>query len=175
MIDFPLINAIGKARIIIRRAVGNAAALIMGWMIVLSCAQLTARWVFNDSIDGADLMLRQMVLIISLLGGVLATTDDRHIRIDLADNFLTGRWKVGIRKGIRLCASVITGYLAWVSMIFIQSERQAEVVLRGLFFGIDITQWYIELLIPVCLILMSLLFMESGLTSVTDSKILEEK
>jgi len=146
----------------IRRAVGIVAAGVMGWMIVLAFGQLMARWVFSDSIAGSDLMLRQMVLIIGLLGGVLAAADDRHIRIDLTDNFVSGKWNIGIRRVINLCASIITAYLAWASVLFIQSERQAEVLLRGLFFGVNVPQWYIELLMPVCFILMAVLFLLSG-------------
>jgi|GEM_PF-1367591 len=150
---------------IIRNTVGVAATLVMGSMVALAFSQLIARWAFNSSIAGADLMLRQMVLIIGLLGGVLAAADNRHIRIDLADNFIKGIWKNRSKQIVNSIASMLAGYLAWISISFVQSERQATVVLRGLFFGYNVEQWYIEILIPVCFSLMAILFLFSSLAS----------
>jgi len=154
---------------IIRLTVGIVATAVMGAMVALAFSQLIARWAFNGSISGADLMLRQMVLIIGLLGGVLAAADNRHIRIDLADNFLKGSWKKRSKQIINFTASLVAGYLAWVSISFVQSEHHANVVLRGLFFGHDVAQWYIEILIPICFFLIAILFLASGLTNISSN------
>ena len=162
---------IEKIRHNISRAVGVFATLVMGTMITLAFSQLIARWVFNTSIAGADLMLRQMVLIIGLLGGVLAAVSDRHIRIDLFDNFLKGKLKINVRRFVNITASIVAGDLAWASIFFVQSEREANVVLRGLFFGQTVPQWYIEILIPICFFLMALLFLSSGISRTISSDI----
>ena len=156
-----MMGTLEKVKYYICSIVGISAATVTGAMIVLAFSQLIARWVFNSSISGADLMLRQMVLIIGLLGGVLAAATNRHIRIDLVDNFIKGKWKARIRGFVNLTAAGVAGYLGWTSISFVQSERQAEVVLRGLLFGNNVAQWYIEILIPICFLLMAFLFMTS--------------
>jgi len=147
----------------IRKTIGYLVMLVLAWMIVLSITQLLLRWFFGTGISWAEVQLRQMVLLIGLLGGVLAASENRHIRIDLLDHFGSPRLKKYLHMVMSILAGLSTFFLAYLSIPFINMERESGTILRNFFFGAGIPQWYIELAIPVCFTLMGVFFLTSGI------------
>jgi len=147
----------------IRKTVGVTVAVILGWMVLLGASQLILRWSFGIGIPWADIQLRQMVLIIALMGGVLAAAENRHIRIDLLEHFIKGRIRRVIQRIVLCTAAVCVFFLAIISIFFINSERFAGIILRDFLFGLNIHQWYLELFIPICFSLMGLFFLASAI------------
>ena len=151
-----LIDSIENA---IRRTIGLIATAILGWMILLSFVQLILRYLFDIGIPWADVQLRQMVLLIALFGAVLASSQSRHIRIDLLDYLGNRRLRALLLRIVSILSAIAVLSLAYYSIGFIRSESEHVSLLRSFFFGIDTPQWYIELCIPLCLCLMAFFFL----------------
>ncbi len=149
---------------VLRKIVGHIVTAVITWMILLAITQLFLRWFFGMGISWADIQLRQMVLLIGLLGGVLAASENRHIRIDLLDHFGSPRIKKYLHLLMSFLAGSFTFLLGYLSISFIRSERESETLLRNFFFGASIPQWYIELAIPICFFLMGIFFFSSVLS-----------
>jgi len=153
---------------LIRRMVGWMVVLVLGWMILLALSQLLLRWFFSSAIPWADPQLRQMVLWIGLLGGVLAAADGRHIRIDIAPHYLHGKAKFLIERMGLLIAALGSFYLALLSIRFLRSEQASGTIIKNVLFGFDLAQWVFETVIPFGYALMGFYFLISILTR--DSK-----
>ncbi len=153
----------------IHRVVKITAGLTLVYMVFLAFTQLILRWFFNSGLGWADLQLRQMVLYIGLLGGVLAAAENRHIKIDLVTHYLQGRARKIAQKFIHLVAAAGCLCLTYFSIEFVISEFQAETVLRGVFFGADIPQGYSQLIIPTAFFLMALFFLERALKPISST------
>ena len=147
----------------IKRLVGWGVALLLGWMVLLALAQLILRWTLSTGIPWADLQLRQMVLWIGLLGGVLAAADNRHIRIDIVEHYLSPKVKAVVKRFTSLIAAAGSFYLGYLSIGFIRSEREAGVMLNRALFGLSLGQWIVEIVIPVGFWLMTIYFLASAL------------
>jgi len=146
---------------LLQKFVGYLVSAVLSWMIILAATQLLLRWFFGTGISWADIQLRQMVLLIGLLGGVLAASENRHIRIDLLDHFGSPIMKRYLHLLMSILATCCTFFLGYLSISFIILERESGTMLRNFFFGIGIPQWYIELTMPICFFLMGMFFLTS--------------
>lgn len=153
----------------IRRFVGWSVSIILIWMVMLALLQLLLRWFTSHALSWADIQLRQLVLWIGLLGAVLAASEGRHIRIDLVDHYLKGKWKKIAAGFVSILSGAGSLALGVLSFSFISSEKQAEIILNSAFFGVSIPIWIAELIIPVCFFLMSLYFVASAFSSYMDA------
>lgn len=154
---------------VIHRVIKITTGVALGYMVLLAITQLLLRWLFNTGLGWADLQLRQLVLYLGLLGGVLAAAENRHIKIDIVTHYLHGELREVAQKGVHLVAALTCLGLTIIAIRFVASEFQAATVLRGVFFGIDVAQGYFELIIPFALFLMALFFIESTLKLSTPS------
>jgi len=146
----------------LQRLVRGLAILALGWMVVLAFSQVVLRWVFDRSLTWSGLQLQQLVLVVALLGGLIASVESRHIRIDLIEHYLHGKAKRGAQAAIACFSGAGALYLGYISIDFVRFERSTGSILRGFFFGLTIPNWYIELIIPVCFGLMALFFFASA-------------
>ena len=95
-------------------------------MILLAAYQVIARNFFDTGILWGDSLVRILVLWITLLGAMVASRDDSHIRMDLLSQFLDG----SRRRFARRCGSVFTciicGVFAWHSFRFVQMDYEYQ-------------------------------------------------
>jgi TRAP-type C4-dicarboxylate transport system permease small subunit len=140
----------------IKRIVGWTVASVLAWMVILALVQVILRRFFDIGLPWADQQLRLMVLWIGLLGGVLAAAESRHIHIDLLDHYLSKPLKKIAGRVMNTVAGLGTLYLAYLSIGFILSEKQAGLVYEGILFGVSLPLWYTELVIPIGFALMGL-------------------
>ena len=145
-----------QALSIIKRVVGWMVAVLLGWMGLLAFAQLLARWLFQGSIDWADQHLRQLVLWIGLLGGVLAAAESRHLHIDFLRHLLKGLTLRLTDIATGVFAAGLSLFLAYQSVVFLSVERQAGTAIEGVLFGFTIPHWCLEVIIPFGFGLMAL-------------------
>lgn len=146
----------------IRRSIRVLTAFMLGWMVLLSTVQLLLRWVFDTSLLWGDIQLQNLVLIVGLLGGVLAASENRHIRIDLLENFPTGKYGKIIRFTITILAGTGSAYLAWLGFHYVSFKKELGLELHSLLFGKTIPAWYIDLIIPICFVLMAFFFITAS-------------
>ncbi|MFT5505966.1 MAG: TRAP-type C4-dicarboxylate transport system permease small subunit [Gammaproteobacteria bacterium] len=112
-------------------------------MILLASSQIILRNLFDAGIVWADPLLRVMVLWIGLIGAMVASRDNRHIRIDLL-----GR---SLNKNTHLSIQVFVGqFCAWVC--FIIAGYGAKWVWSDYIDGLPgfsiFPAWLLEVIIP---------------------------
>ncbi|NOX08257.1 MAG: TRAP transporter small permease [Gammaproteobacteria bacterium] len=81
----------------------SALLLLLG----LSLAQIIARNLFATGFPMADTISRHMVIYIAFFGAILATEDQRHIKIDVLAAWLSSPWKARLFRPLHLIGSII--------------------------------------------------------------------
>jgi len=71
----------------------GAALLAFAAMLTLSVADIIGRNLFNATLPGGDLVLRQLVLWIALPGAALAVAAQRHLHLDPANLAARPQWR----------------------------------------------------------------------------------
>lgn len=71
----------------------GAALLAFAAMLALSVADIIGRNLFNATLPGGDLVLRQLVLWVALPGAALAVAAQRHLHLDPANLAARPCWK----------------------------------------------------------------------------------
>ncbi|MCW8829267.1 MAG: TRAP transporter small permease [Gammaproteobacteria bacterium] len=127
--------------------------LLLGTMILLAGTQILLRNLWDSGIAWGDPLLRVLVLWIGLLGAMLATRQNRHIRIDILTRHLPVAWQRYSDLLINLFSSAICALLAWHSGRFVYYEWQYG---SEIFSGFP--AWLAELVMPVGFAVISLRF-----------------
>lgn len=105
-------------------------ALLLVSMVVLASLQVLLRNIWNTGIDWAEPSLKHATLLIGLLGAAIATSEGRHLNIDLVSRLLSGRKKRLLQVLIGVFAVVMsylllvgslngfqTSYAAWKQLV----------------------------------------------------------
>jgi TRAP-type C4-dicarboxylate transport system permease small subunit len=72
-------------------------ALLLLGMVLVSTAQVFLRNLLDTGIAWADSWLQNATLLLGLLGAAVATSEGRHLTIDIFSRLLTGRAKFALR------------------------------------------------------------------------------
>jgi TRAP-type C4-dicarboxylate transport system permease small subunit len=127
--------------------------------------QVILRNFFNTGIEGAEIMLRHLVLWIGFIGASLATKEEKHINIDLFSRIVSPVHKKIARIITDMVAIFITLVLAKAGWEFVMSEKEFGTVLFR-----DVPSWPFQIIIPIGFFLISLRFFLNLLTYVVDQK-----
>ncbi|MDA0336215.1 MAG: TRAP transporter small permease [bacterium] len=118
--------------------------LLMGTLMGLAFAQILLRNLFAVTWLWADPLIRHLVLWTSLLGALLATRDNRHIRIDALLRLLPGG------KG-EILATV--GDAIAAATCFVLTAPAVRFVIDEASFGgdafLDVPRWIAQLIFPL--------------------------
>jgi C4-dicarboxylate transporter DctQ subunit len=120
-------------------------------MIFLAAYQVIARNFFDTGIIWGDSLVRILVLWITLLGAMVASRDDSHIRMDLLSQFLDDSWRKRLRRFGSVFTCFICGVFAWYSFKFVQLDFEDKITA---FAGIP--AWWCEVIMPIGAGVMSL-------------------
>ncbi|MBM3330181.1 MAG: TRAP transporter small permease [Calditrichaeota bacterium] len=147
---------------VVRRAIRQVAAfavtVLTGWLLFNGLLLLIARWLGWQSPLWAEAQIKFAVLWIGLTGGILAAADDRHIRIDLVDHYLSQTTRRRLKQVMHLTSAIGTGIIALLSRDFLIAERSAGSISANFLFGTGVPLYYLELIIPIAFGLMATLF-----------------
>lgn len=128
--------------------------LLLSGMVLLAFAQIVARNLWHAGFDWADPGLRVAVLWVAMFGAMVATRQDRHIRIDLVSRFLSAASKRVSELLANLFSAVICGLLAWHAGRFVLLEWQEGVTA---FHGVP--TWLLESILPLGFTVMAARFL----------------
>ena len=135
-------------------------------MMTVAVTQIFLRNLFETGIVWGDAMLRMLVLWVGLIGAMVASRLDNHIRIDLASRFLPKRLG-GIAKSIvGGFTSITCGLLAYYSLQFVRFEFEDG----GIAFA-EIPVWLCASIIPLAFFVIALRSFTSALIHSTHSEI----
>lgn len=124
-------------------------------LVFISFAQIILRNFFASGFPWADEFTRHQVLWLGLLGMSLASSEARHINIDILSRFLRGKSARAMGFIKFTFASFVCGVLTYASSRFIWIESQPPVQVSV---GLKVPIWYLEMLFPVGFGLSSLRF-----------------
>jgi TRAP-type C4-dicarboxylate transport system permease small subunit len=137
----------------IRKTEEVVLALLLGTMILLSSAQIMLRNFFDSGIPWADPLLRLLVLWVGMLGAMLATHDDKHIRIDLVTRFIPAQYHRLSGFLTALVSTLVCALLAYHSTRFVYFEWQ-----DGSEAFIGLQAWIAESILPLGFAVMAIRF-----------------
>jgi len=123
---------------------GALLILMLSIMVLVAFGQVMLRNVFHTGINGADILLRHLVLWIGFLGAAIATSEKRHINIDALRRFLAPRIRSAVDVLTDLFAAVVCYFLMNAARVFVESEAAA-----GRMIYQNIPSWYAQIIIPV--------------------------
>ena len=137
-------NALKSIDKVLTKLEGYILITLLFVMVVMAFLQVVLRNLFSSGILWADIVLRHLLLWLGFLGAAIATSENRHINIDVVRRFLSKRMRSAVEVLTDSFAAVICFFLARASWTFVQGE----IADRRLLFG-DIPSWYAQVIIPV--------------------------
>lgn len=104
----------------------GAALLAFAVMLALSLADIVGRNLFNATLPGGDLVLRQLVLWVALPGAALAVAAKRHLHLDPANLAARPRWQKWTAIPFNLVAALVCALLTQAAWAYWQDAWQYQ-------------------------------------------------
>ena len=123
----------------------ESALLILIFCATLGTAafQVIARNVADTGLAGGESFVRVMVLWITMVGALVASRNDTHIRIDLLARMVGARGEVILRRIAAWFTAVVALVLAWYAAQFVRVEYEDGNVAFA-----AVPVWICELVMP---------------------------
>lgn len=122
-------------------------------MVLGAFLQVILRNFFDTGIDGAEILLRHLVLWIGFIGASLATREEKHINVDLFSRIVSPSHKRIAKIITDLIAVGVTLLLTYASWEFVMSEKEFGTTLFS-----NVKAWPFEIIIPIGFLMISLRF-----------------
>ena len=104
----------------------GTALLAFAAMLVLSVADIVGRNLFNATLPGGDVMLRQLVLWVAMPGAALAVAAQRHLHLDPANLATRPRWQKLTAIPFNLAAALVCALLTHAAWAYWQDAWQYQ-------------------------------------------------
>lgn len=124
---------------------------VLLFMILLAVAQIVLRNFFGTSLVWIEPLLQNAVLWIGLLGAMIASRKDEHIRIDVASTLLPEKYHPFLTTAVDLFTAFICLLVAWYSVGFVIEEYEYASPAFG-----NVPSWILQAIIPVGFSVMAL-------------------
>ena len=124
---------------------------VLLFMVLLAVAQIVLRYFFGTSLVWIEPLLQNAVLWIGLLGAMIASRNDEHIRIDVASSLLPEKYHPFLTTVVDLFTAFICVLVAWYSVGFVIEEYDYA----GAAFA-NVPSWLLQSIIPVGFSVMAL-------------------
>lgn len=118
-------------------------------MLGVAVVQIIARNVFETGLLWGDDLVRMAVLWLTMVGGVIAAGEGKHISIDVFKRLATPAVQRWVHPIVCIATSAICFALAYVSIDFVWWDYVDGTIGVG-----AIPAWLFEAIIPVCAFLM---------------------
>ena len=135
-------------------------------MMGVATWQILLRNLFDAGFVWGDPLLRMLVLWVGLIGAMVATRFDNHIRIDLLNRYLPKHLKAGVKIVVGFFTAVTCGIFAYYSFQFVRFEFA-----DGGFAFSKIPVWFCASIIPITFFVIALRSFTSAIIQFTDSEI----
>lgn len=145
---------IERAARLLRAVESGLLALLLATMITVAAYQVIARNLFDTGLVWGDGLVRVLVLWVTLLGGMVASRKDEHIRMDVIARFLEPRWNRRLRRVTAAFTMLICALFAWHSARFVWIDYDAGVTA---FAGVP--AWLCEAIMPIGAAVMGLRYL----------------
>ena len=131
-----------------------ALVLLMGTLIGTAFAQIIFRNLFSITFVWSDPLVRHLVLWCGLFGAMIATRQDKHIRIDALFRLLSPPWRDWVHASTSFLSALVCLLLTWISVRFIGDEMAG-----GTTAFLNLQTWQLQLIFPLSFGIMALRFL----------------
>lgn len=128
--------------------------LLMLALILVAAYQVLARNLFDGGLLWGDALVRVLVFWITMVGAMVASRSDEHIRIDLLARFLGPRSSAVTRRLSAAFTASICALLGYYSLDFIRFEYEDGTLAFG-----PVPAWLCQLILPVGAFVMALRYL----------------
>jgi len=130
------------------RLLGYAAAVVLLAIMLLTCADVAARYLFNSPLRGGFELTEMLLAVLIFSALPLVTLRNEHVTVDLFDS-VTPDWLLRIQNFIACAIGVVcTGYLAWrlwvradTMLAYGQTTAELKFMLAWLTYGMALMMW----------------------------------
>lgn len=134
-------------------------------MAALAIFQIFLRNFFHGGLVWVEPMLRSMVLWVAMFGAMVATRDNRHIRIDVLTHYFPVAAKPWINVITHSFSSAVCLLIAWHSARFVGMETE-QLTLAFAF----VPTWVVASAIPLAFLVIAMRFALYAWRDVNSSK-----
>ncbi len=145
---------IGAALTLLRRLEDAVLVTLLTGMIGVATAQVVLRNFFDSGLYWGDSAVRVLVLWVALVGAMVASREDEHIRIDIVGRYLSDAARKPVSRLVSLFTAAVLGVFAWYSAQFVWYEYQDETIAFG-----SVPAWMCEAVMPVAALLMAIRYL----------------
>ena len=138
----------------IHRADDSLLVLLLSTMIVLAFVQIVSRNLFDSGFLWIDPTLRVLVLWVGLVGAVVATRDNNHIRIDLFHSLFSKNTHRAIQTAVDVFSAVVCLIIGWYGLQWIRWDYE-----DGLIAFAGIPAWMLEVIVPLAFTLIGIRYL----------------
>lgn len=135
------------------------AAMCLSAMVVIVLCQIVLRNFFQTGIEGADFLVRHLVLWVVFLGAGIASREKRHIHIDLLPRFLPKKIEQVTQILVALFSVIVLAILSYAAVTFVTMELESGITVPLL--GLPI--WIVESIIPLGYAIIAVHFLVNGI------------
>ena len=125
--------------------------IIVAMMVGLAVLEIILRYIFNESLLWKHHMLQNLTLWMCFLGAALASSERRHISIDVLRRILPENVMRYISIVIDVLSLIVVSILAYYGFGFLKDEQQLTETLIG-----SIPMWWAKTIIPIGFILIGI-------------------
>ena len=118
-------------------------ALLLGSMIGIAACQVILRNFFDSGIYWGDSAVRVAVLWVAMVGAMVASRNDEHIRIDLVSHFVSAAVRPHMKRIVNLFTCLVLAIFAWSSLEFVQYEYEDQTIAFA-----SVPAWICEAIMP---------------------------
>jgi len=144
---------ITKIRQIIEGFATYLGVVLLLLLVLMAFFQVIMRNFFGIGINALEEIMRNSVLWIALVGGILTTLRGKHIAIDIVSRILPHRFRPLHNAILNIFAGLVCLVFAWLSIQFLQLEIEMSSKIARV-----IPAWIIEIILPVGFFLLAISF-----------------
>ena len=147
----------------IHRAEDALLVFLLSTMIVLAFIQIVSRNLFDSGFLWIDPTLRVLVLWLGLVGAMVATRDNRHIRIDVIHKLFQKNTHRAIQSAVELFSAAVCLVIGWFGLQWIRWDYEDGTIA---FAGIP--AWMLEVIVPVAFTFIGLRYLVKSFALLRD-------
>jgi TRAP-type C4-dicarboxylate transport system permease small subunit len=136
--------------------------ILLSTMIGMAAFQILFRNLFDAGIVWGDILVRILVLWLGLVGAMVATRTDKHIRINIINRYLPVGVKPIVEAAVKLFSAAVCAIVSYYSLQFVLSELTHG----GLAFW-KVPVWVCEAIIPVSFAVIALRYFFMSLKNIS--------
>ncbi len=136
--------AIDNALVFLRRLEDSILVALLTLMIGMAASQVVLRNFFDSGLYWSDSLVRVAVLWVALVGAMVASRDDSHIRIDLVSRLVAPTYQHWVQRLTRLFTFAVLCLFTWGSGHFVYYEYLDQAIAFG-----DVPAWVLEIIMPI--------------------------